>query len=149
MPCTQPILFSLIILYVATSTNYETPHYASFFVVLSLLPSWFQILPSAPCPQRPSVFFLKRDRPSFTPIKTNRQNYCFVYIYVLKQKTREDQLASWWSLVGVLLTVTAARTSNQTKTWPIQNPPSLHILFVCLYWYIYTVTCRSAACVNR
>jgi hypothetical protein len=57
-----------------------------------LHPSWAKHLPRHPILKHPQpTFFLQCNTPSFTPMQ-NRQNYSFVYLYILRQQTGRQKI---------------------------------------------------------
>ena len=64
----------------------STDHYAPYYVVFSSPPCYLAPLRSKASPQRPVLrqpqptFLPPCERPSFTPMQQNRQNYYYVYL---------------------------------------------------------------------
>jgi hypothetical protein len=56
MPAHLTVLDFIALIIFGEKQNNEAPHYAVFFIPLSLPPSWVQIFPSALCSQTPSVY---------------------------------------------------------------------------------------------
>ena len=83
-PHAQPISFFSILSpaqYWVRSTNHLAPRYAISSIPPLPLPSSVQIFSSTPCSQHPQLPFPPQcQRPSFTPIQNNRQNYSSIYV---------------------------------------------------------------------